>query len=259
MRRLALLGGVETMRFFQSGGLQVDHKDDRSPVTEADCAADRVIVDGLSQVAPDVPVVTEERVDSHANAAARFFLVDPLDGTKEFVSGKGEFTVNIALIEAGAPVLGAVFAPAIGRLFWTPDRGEAVEETGALDPDGVGALRPLTVATPDNAALRVVASKSHRDAETDAYIAQFTVASLVSAGSSLKFCLLASGEADLYPRFGPTSEWDTAAADAVLRAAGGVVDRAEARGRDGGALRYGKEDILNPAFIAYAPGVAFPS
>ncbi|MEL6317465.1 MAG: inositol monophosphatase family protein, partial [Pseudomonadota bacterium] len=147
-----------------------------------------------------------------------------------------------------------------GRLFWTPEPGAALEERAAdgapIPVEAPGETRALRTAPPDNAALRVVASKSHRDAETDAFIARFRVADLLSAGSSLKFCLVASGEADLYPRFGPTMEWDTAAADAVLRAAGGRVDRADAVGGADGALRYGKADLRNPAFVAYAAGVA---
>jgi len=225
-------------------------KDDDSPVTEADLAADRIIVAALERAYPDIPVVTEERSDSHDVAAAgtRFFLVDPLDGTKEFVKRGGDFTVNIALIEDGVPVRGAVFAPALDRLFWTDDSGAAMLK------DGDAPARPIRVATPDNGALNVVASKSHRDAATDAYIGLYDVADFKSAGSSLKFCLLAAGEADLYPRLGRTMEWDTAAGHAVLRAAGGQVDA-----WDGGALRYGKQGFENPFFIAYSDGVAIRS
>jgi len=221
-------------------------KADSSPVTEADLAADRVIVAGLARAFPDIPIVTEEQADSHDVAAAgtRFFLVDPLDGTKEFVKRGGDFTVNIALIEDGVPTRGVVFAPALDRLFWTADDGAARLK------DGKGEPRRMQVAIPDNAALNVVASKSHRDAATDAYISRYAVADFKSAGSSLKFCLLAAGEADLYPRLGRTMEWDTAAGHAVLRAAGGNVDA-----WSGGPLAYGKPGFENPFFIAYSDGV----
>ena len=223
-------------------------KEDSSPVTEAGLAADRIIVSGLEEAFADIPVVTEERVESHDAAAAgsRFFLVDPLDGTKEFVKRGGDFTVNIALIEEGVPVRGVVYAPATDRLFWTDDSG------GAWMREGTSQARPIRVAVPDNAALNVVASKSHRDAATDDYIARYAVSDFKSAGSSLKFCLVAAGEADLYPRLGRTMEWDTAAGHAVLRAAGGHVDAWPG----GAALAYGKPGFENPHFLAYSDGVA---
>jgi 3'(2'), 5'-bisphosphate nucleotidase len=220
-------------------------KDDASPVTEADLAADRIIVAALSAAFPDIAIVTEERAASHeGERPERFFLIDPLDGTKEFVKRGGDFTVNIALIDKGVPVRGYVYAPAMDRMFWTADDGKAMVQ------DGIEPAREITVAEPDNTALRVVASKSHRNAETEAYISNYQVADFKSAGSSLKFCLVATGEADLYPRLGPTMEWDTGAGDAVLRAAGGQVDRME-----GGPLLYGKSDLYNPHFVAYADGV----
>lgn len=259
MRRLALLAGAETLRFFGDADLAVEKKDDDSPVTAADQAADKIIVEGLAAAFPDIAVVSEERAESHGAAPDRFFLVDPLDGTKEFVTGRGEYTVNIALIEQGAPVLGAVFAPALKRLFWTPDADFAVEEAGGdgaeIDWERVGDAKHLQVRAADNAALAVVASKSHRDQATDDYIARYKVGSFLSAGSSLKFCLLAGGEADLYPRLGRTMEWDTGAAHAVLRAAGGRVDRFE-KGAAAGPLVYGKAGFENPHFIAYAPSVS---
>ena len=176
-----------------------------------------------------------------------------LDGTRSFVkTGCGDFTVNIALVRDGIPSLGVVYAPAKGRLFYTDGTGGAVEEGGALDPAVVGAdVRPISVARPDNSALRVVASKSHRDAATDDYIDRYAVADSVSAGSSLKFCLVATGEADLYPRLGRTMEWDTAAGDAVLRAAGGRVVTFEGHQ----SFRYGKPGFENGFFVAAAPGV----
>jgi 3'(2'), 5'-bisphosphate nucleotidase len=251
LRRLALEAGAAIIEVYRKDDMGVAAKADASPVTEADLAADRVICAGLAAAYPDIPVVTEERADTHAGQSGPHFLVDPLDGTREFVERRGDFTVNIALIEGGAPVAGVVYAPALGRLFRTAAGGGAVEETGALDHGAEGALQPLRVAAPDNAALRVVASKSHRDAATDAYIARYAVAAFKSAGSSLKFCLVAGGEADLYPRLGRTMEWDTAAGDAVLRAAGGHVVQAA----DGAPLDYGKPDRANPHFIAFAAGV----
>lgn len=234
--------------------IAVRAKSDDSPVTAADMAADRVIAEGLAQAFPDIALITEERAESHSTQASRFIIVDPLDGTKEFVRRGGDFTVNIALVEGGVPVRGVVYAPARGRLFLTRADGTSVEETGPFGP-APGTLKPLRVATPDNAALRVVASKSHRDAATDAYIARYRVADMVSAGSSLKFCLVAAGEADLYPRLGRTMEWDTAAGDAVLRGAGGTVLRFD----DHSPLTYGKPGFENPFFIAHAPGVALVS
>lgn len=251
MRRLALQAGDRIMQVYHSPDFEVRAKGDSSPVTEADEAADAVIAAGLRAALPGLPLITEEQAASHALTAQTFLIVDPLDGTKEFVQRRGDFTVNIAYVEGGTPRFGVVYAPAQGRLFWTPAEGGAVEETGAFDKDTPGALKPLHVATPDNGALMVVASKSHRDAATDAYIVRYSVRDMTSAGSSLKFCLVATGEADLYPRLGRTMEWDTAAGDAVLRAAGGKVVRFD----DHTPLTYGKPGWDNPFFIAYAPGV----
>lgn len=251
-RQLAIRAGEAIMEVYRDSDLGVEMKDDDSPVTRADLAADRVIFDGLSAAFPDIQIVTEERASSHGGARAdRFILVDPLDGTREFVKRGGDFTVNIALIEKGVPVAGVVYAPAKGRLFQTLDEGGAVEETGEFGAEP-GARRSLRVSTPDNGALTVVASASHRDKATDDYIARYSVAAFRPAGSSLKFCLVASGEADLYPRLGRTMEWDTAAGHAVLAAAGGRVVRAEAVETP---LSYGKPGDDNPHFIAFAPGV----
>ena len=250
MRRLALEGGAAIMEIYGSSDLGVETKDDASPVTAADRAADRIISDGLRAAFPDVLLVTEEQAATHDEAAGRFLIVDPLDGTKEFVQRRGDFTVNIALVEDGVPVRGVVYAPAKGRLFYTGADGRSVEETGPFGA-APGETRPLAVSAPDGP-LRVVASKSHRDAATDAYIARYEVADLVSAGSSLKFCLVAAGEADLYPRLGPTMEWDTAAGDAVLRGAGGAM----VHFGDHAPFAYGKPGYRNGAFIAHSPAVA---
>ncbi len=251
LRRLAILAGARIMEVYHSPDFEVRQKDDASPVTEADLAADAVIAEGLRVAFPDLPLVTEEQAETHSQSVQTFLIVDPLDGTKEFTRRRGDFTVNIALVENGLPTRGVVLAPARRRLFRTRADGTAVEESGALDPDSPGAARPLRVAVPDNGALRVVASKSHRDAATDAYMARYDVADCVSAGSSLKFCLLAAGEADFYPRLGRTMEWDTAAGHAVLAAAGGEVLDFDSHA----PLRYGKPGFANPFFLARAPGV----
>jgi len=254
IRDLALAAGGVIMEVYVGADFGTRAKADSSPVTEADLAADRLIAEGLASAFADIPAVTEEQAASHRQTGhRRFFLVDPLDGTREFIRRRGEFTVNIALIEDGVPVTGVVYAPVVGRLFRSlaagGAKGGAVEE--AVDADGApvaGSLRGI----PDNAALVVVASKSHRDQATDDYIARYRVADFKSAGSSLKFCLLAAGEADFYPRLGRTMEWDTAAGHAVLRAAGGQVLRFD----DHRPLIYGKPGFENPFFLAMAPGVA---
>ncbi len=247
---LALSAGQAVMEVYDAGPVEATAKADNSPVTAADLAADRIIGEGLAAAYPDGPAVTEEAAESHTlTGRPLFFLVDPLDGTKEFVHRRGDFTVNIALIQDGMPIAGIVYAPAKGRLFVT-GAGGPVEYT-VEDFKLTGAARPLRVSTPDNAALRVVASKSHRDKATDDYIGRFQVGEFKSAGSSLKFCLVAAGEADFYPRLGRTMEWDTAAGHAVLAAAGGVVLRFD----DHQPLIYGKQGWDNPFFLAKSPDV----
>lgn len=250
IRNLALEAGAEIMQVYESPDFEVKSKSDASPVTEADERADALIAKGLAAAFPDIPTVTEEQAASHGIKAPVFFLVDPLDGTKEFVQRRGDFTVNIALIENGVPTRGVVYAPAKGRLFFTDAGGQTQEEASPFG-DEPGKLTPLSVATPDPAALVVVASKSHRDQATDDYIAKYKVADFRSAGSSMKFCLVAAGEADLYPRLGRTMEWDTAAGQAVLLGAGGQVVRFD----DHTPLAYGKSGFENPFFIALAPGI----
>ncbi len=251
MRRLAIEAGAAIMEIYRSGDLETEAKDDNSPVTAADRAADALISAGLRAAFPDVPLVTEEQAASHDQSVATFLIVDPLDGTKEFVKRRGDFTVNIAYVEDGTPIRGIVYAPAKQRLFMTTPEGTAVEELGDLQAHKPGEQAGIAVATPDNEGLRVVASKSHRTPETDAYIARYHVSDVVSAGSSLKFCLVATGEADIYPRLGRTMEWDTAAGDAVLRAAGGKVLDLETKAQ----LAYGKDGFANPHFIALTEGV----
>ena len=251
MRRLALEAGDKIMEIYNSPDFEVRAKSDASPVTAADEVADALISEGLAEAFPALPIVTEEQSASHNQTVSTFLIVDPLDGTKEFVQRRGDFTVNIAYVESGVPLRGVVYAPAKGRLFYTLADGRSVEEKGAFDKNHSGQQVPISVSIPDNRALMVVASKSHRDQATDDYIGQYAVRDMTSAGSSLKFCLVATGEADLYPRLGRTMEWDTAAGDAVLRGAGGEMVRYD----DHAPFTYGKPGFENPFFIAYAPGV----
>jgi 3'(2'), 5'-bisphosphate nucleotidase len=229
-------------------------KSDLTPVTEADEAAEKIILAGLAALDPAIPVISEEAAAAGIvpRVAERFYLVDPLDGTKEFLSRNGEFTVNIALIDKATPLAGIVLAPALGRIFCGEQglgafeaRVEAEAEAGSL---GWRTLKARQVSTEGPV---VVASRSHRDERTEAYLNCLKAQKLVSAGSSLKFCLLASGEADLYPRFGRTMEWDTAAGHAILAAAGGHVEL-----ESGEPLSYGKvaRGYDNPAFIARGAG-----
>jgi len=245
-RSLALTSGEVIMDVYNSSTFEVSLKSDDSPVTIADKKADEVISKGLKKYFPEVPIVTEEQIQSHNLSASVFFIVDPLDGTKEFIKRRGDFTVNIALVANGEPIRGIVYAPARQRLFYTDENGEAVEEMAYFSVSKMGLVKKIKTAVSDNTALKVVASKSHRDKKTDEYISKYRCKELVTAGSSLKFCLIASGEADLYPRFGPTMEWDTAAGHAILSAAGGSVLQAE----DKQPLKYGKPHYRNPFFIA---------
>ena len=232
----------EAIRAIVRRGFEVEAKGDLSPVTEADRAAELVILAALARLAPGVPVIAEEevaagRIPAHDDT---YVLVDPLDGTKEFIRGGDDYTVNIGLIEGGTPTLGVVYSPATDRLH-----GGAVGEGAWLD-EGNGA-QPIATRQRGKDIV-AVASKSHLNQATVDYLeAAVGVCEHVSVGSSLKFCIVAEGRADIYPRAAPTSEWDTAAGHAVLLAAGGLVD-----GADGSALRYGKRAFLNRAFVATA-------
>ncbi|SFS19623.1 3'(2'),5'-bisphosphate nucleotidase CysQ [Yoonia litorea] len=251
MRKLALDAGDKIMEIYAADDFDVRAKGDDSPVTAADEAADAIISAGLRDAFPTVPLVAEEQAASHELTAKTFLIVDPLDGTKEFIKRRGDFTVNIAYVVEGEAVRGVVYAPAKERLFYTDQNGQSVEEVGPFAKDEIGQTQPISVSHPDNEALLVVASKSHRDEATDDYISKYAAANMKSAGSSLKFCLVATGEADIYPRLGRTMEWDTAAGHAVLHGAGGKVVRFD----DHTPLTYGKAGFENPFFIAFAPGV----
>lgn len=249
--RLALAAGVEIMAV-RAAGYDVEKKADSSPVTEADTRAEAVILGGLERELAGVPHVGEEEISAGRipeDLGGAFVLVDPLDGTREFVSGRDEFTVNIALVRDCVPEIGVVYAPARG-VAWSGRPGRAERFTVSTE-GAIEGRRPITVCGPENGRPRIVASRSHRTPETDDFIARHPGAEIVSVGSSLKFCLLAEGLADLYPRFGRTMEWDTAAGDAVLRAAGGKTCLV-----DGAPLTYGKRDqkddsdFANPWFIS---------
>jgi 3'(2'), 5'-bisphosphate nucleotidase len=242
--------GQIVLRHYANIDIEHNRKEDRSPVTAADIEAEAFILSRLRAVALGVPVVAEEEAAAGRTQPPgnRFFLVDPLDGTKEFLNRNGEFTVNIGEIVNGRPVRGVVFAPAMKRLFFGELANGAFEiatsETGAPDYSGASPIKARKAAQDG---LVAVASRSHRDSKTDEYLAHFPVKAFVSAGSSLKFCLVAAGEADIYPRLGRTMEWDTAAGHAVLSAAGGSVTTIE-----GGPFLYGKagENFANPHFVA---------
>jgi 3'(2'), 5'-bisphosphate nucleotidase len=225
-----------------AGDHAVEFKDDQSPLTAADRAAHEVIVAGLKDMSPDIPILSEEGKDvpfTERQHWSRFWLVDPLDGTKEFIKRNGEFTVNIALIERGAAVAGVVYVPAQDRLY------AGVTGVGAFVRAGDGVSAPICVRPADpEAGLTVVMSRSHPSPDLDEYLEGIRVAEALSVGSSLKLCVVAEGKADLYPRLGPTMEWDTAAGQAVVEAAGGRVLTVA-----GEPLRYNKENLLNPHFI----------
>ncbi|HEV7359394.1 MAG TPA: 3'(2'),5'-bisphosphate nucleotidase CysQ [Steroidobacteraceae bacterium] len=242
--------GAAIMQVY-NGAFAVQRKDDNSPLTLADLESQRVIIDGLRQITPDVPILSEESAAApwaERRTWRELWIVDPLDGTREFVKRNGEFTINIALVVEHEPVLGVVSAPAQGTTFW------GIAGVGAFTRGPDGAARPISTAPPQQP-LRVVGSRSHASAQTAAYLARIGPHIVTGVGSSLKFCLLADGQAELYPRFGPTSEWDTAAGQAVLEAAGGHVTRL-----DGHRLRYNcRESLINGDFVAFSDAGMLPA
>lgn len=249
LEALAIRAGEEILTV-RAKGIVAMEKADHSPVTEADNRAEAVILAGLSEHFPGVPVVAEEEAAAGRIpniSSVPFFLVDPLDGTKEFISGRPDFTVNIALVREGVPVAGTVYAPARAALY--SGCAEGAEKSEVLAGGRIVNRKTIKGSAPQET-VRIVASKSHNTPETDDFIARYPQSERVSVGSSLKFCLLAEGTADLYPRFGRTMEWDTAAGDAVLRAAGGRTLEL-----DETPLSYGKRnqandsDFANPHFI----------
>ncbi len=249
--RIAVDAGIEIMKVYESD-IAVEHKDDKSPVTEADRRGEAIILAGLAKAAGDIPVVAEEAAAAGhiPEVRERFFLVDPLDGTKEFIKKNGEFTVNIALIEDKEATLGVIYVPAKKKIY--AGFGKTAFSQENVDPhvaDPLAEASPrqsIQVRTGDRRALVAVASRSHRDTKTDEYLSQYNISDMVAAGSSLKFCLVAEGVADLYPRHGPTMEWDTAAGHAIVNAAGGEVTML-----DGSPFLYGKtaHKFKNPFFV----------
>jgi 3'(2'), 5'-bisphosphate nucleotidase len=237
--RIVRAAGEVVMRHYEAG-CDARVKADRSPVTDADEEAEKLILAELNAAFPGVPVVAEEQAAAGhvSQVGSRFFLVDPVDGTKEFVKRGGEFTVNIGEIVDGQPVSGVVLAPAIGRLFVGAAKEGAFELAGS-------AARAIGCRKPDTDGLVAVSSRSHPDAKTDELLKSLPIKGHTNAGSSLKFCLVAAGEADIYPRAGATMEWDTAAGHAVLGAAGGTVTN-----WDGTPFVYGKPEFRNGPFIA---------
>lgn len=252
-----LAAGRTQMRYFRSGAA-IEIKADRTPVTAADQESEAILSAALAALAPGVPIVAEEaaaagNIPVLENVGSQeFFLVDPLDGTREFIADRDEFTINIALIRNQTPRFGLIYAPALGRLFVTLDDDRAVEAgidvSASVGRVGNLAARTIKSRAPDSEALVAVASRSHRTPGTDAFLGQYRIKDRRSAGSSLKFCMVAKGEADVYPRVGPTCEWDTAAGHAILRSAGGSVTML-----DGSPLLYGKQSqrFRNPDFVAW--------
>jgi 3'(2'), 5'-bisphosphate nucleotidase len=236
---LAREAGRATMTYYDGAAAEVREKEDRSPVTLADEVAHRILVDGLHRIDPASPVVSEE-ADAPAfetrRAWRRFWLVDPLDGTKEFIKRRAEFTVNVALIQDGEPVLGVLLAPALDLLYW------AVKGEGAWREDQAGSQRIYSSAPEPGTPLTVVESLSHPSPDLEEYLRTIPVARRVKAGSSLKFCWVAEGRADVYPRLGPTMEWDVAAGDCIYRQSGRDGERPS-------PLTYNKPDLRNPSFI----------
>ena len=250
LAKAALAAGPAVMEEYDRG-CDVASKADGSPVTSADHRAEAIICECLARMVPSTPLCAEEAMAAGAQpqVAERFLLVDPLDGTREFLAGNGEFTINVALIERGAPIAGAVYAPAIGRLWIGGDTAFTCEVRLGGEP--LDERRIQTRRAPSS--LVAFASRSHLDAQSDAFLKRLPIGETRFAGSSLKFCLIAEGLGDVYPRFAPTMEWDTAAGDAVLRAAGGAV--LDPSGR---ALLYGKTEsgLRNGSFIAWGDPTA---
>jgi 3'(2'), 5'-bisphosphate nucleotidase len=242
--------GAAIMRIYDQR-FTVQRKDDNSPLTLADLESQRVIIEGLTEVTPDIPILSEESAQApwdERKAWRELWVVDPLDGTREFVKRNGEFTVNIALVRDHEPVLGVVTAPALGLRYW------GASGVGAFSHHRDAAEVPIKVSAPESP-LRVVGSRSHASPETAGYLTRVGPHVMTGIGSSLKFCLVAEGKADLYPRFGPTSEWDTAAGQALLEAAGGHVTRL-----DGHRLRYNcRASVINGDFLAFSHPSVLPA
>jgi len=242
--RLAVMAGEQILVVYNSADFSVEHKQDNSPLTAADLAAHHAIVAGLADLTPGWPVLSEESVGlswEERSGWQRYWLVDPLDGTREFIKRNGEFTVNIALIEAGVPVLGVVHVPVSGVTY------SAARGVGAFRSGPQGESTPIHVRKLSAGPVMVVGSRTHRGDSLNSFLERLGAHDMVGMGSSLKLCLVAEGKADIYPRLGPTSEWDTAAAQCVVEQAGGFVTDTSMQ-----ALRYNtKESLLNPFFLVF--------
>ncbi|MBU1215151.1 MAG: 3'(2'),5'-bisphosphate nucleotidase CysQ [Gammaproteobacteria bacterium] len=242
--KIAKQAGQEIMAVYATADIGETSKADNSPLTLADLASHQTIVKGLTKLTPDIPVLSEEAADfpfEERKQWSRFWLVDPLDGTKEFIKRNGEFTVNIALIENGKPLLGVVYAPVLDTCYYGAEGQGAHVQRGNENPEAISAKQHKA-----GTAMKIVASRSHSDARTQAMLDGLGEHECISMGSSLKLCLVAEGKAHFYPRLGPTMEWDTAAAHAVVNAAGGEVHE-----RSGVDLHYNKADLHNPEFFVH--------
>jgi 3'(2'), 5'-bisphosphate nucleotidase len=254
---LAVLAGASIMRFYK-GDSHAQTKEDQSPVCDADVAGEAVILAGLAALLPDLPVVSEEAAANGAAAplGEAFILVDPVDGTREFLAGKDEFTVNIGLVVNGEPIAGVVYAPALEQIWMAGKEPVSFSILPGAKLPPPHRRRAIHIRHPDSDGLIALTSWSHTDPRTTTFLSKLPVKERRMIGSSLKFCAIADGSADIYPRFGATMEWDTAAGDAILRAAGGIV-----LGRDGQPLRYGKSasKFMNGSFVAWGDRAAVPA
>lgn len=255
LKEAVVKAGLRTLDFYD-GQTEITEKKDNSPLTEADLAADAIIADMLQEAFPSIPIISEETIDVTGRPSddRAFFLVDPLDGTREFIKRNGEYTINIAYVENGIPLTGAVYAPAMDRLYWGAQGYGAF--CSSTDELGVETRLSTRTSAQSNGPIKVAVSRSHLDTSTQSFIDRIKSADVCPMGSSLKLCLVAAGEADVYPRFGTTCEWDIAAGHAIVVAAGGEVYTI-----DGNPLYYGKweTDLRNPAFIACSPDEATAS
>ncbi len=254
---LAVVAGAAVMGFYKSDS-HAHTKADESPVCDADVAGEAIILAGLAARLPNLPVVSEEAAANGATAqlSEAFILVDPVDGTREFLAGKGEFTVNIGLVVSGEPKVGVVYAPALEQIWMAGEKAVSFPILPGAKLPPPDQRRPIHIRHPGPDGLIALTSWSHTDPRTTTFLAKLPVKERRMIGSSLKFCAIADGSADIYPRFGATMEWDTAAGDAILRAAGGIV-----LGRDGQPLRYGKlsSKFMNSSFVAWGDRAAVPA
>jgi 3'(2'), 5'-bisphosphate nucleotidase len=252
LTNIASKAGAAVMRVYQDSlqdGLDVINKTDGSPLTKADLAADEIVAQGLATIAPNIPVLSEESAETvdPRDLGDLFFVVDPLDGTREFVAQNADFSVNIALVQHGTPIVGVVYAPAHDKMWFAGDHAYAAKVQPGQDVDQ-SSVRTISTCAEPGKSVRAVASRSHRDKQTDAFLHKFSKCDTVAIGSALKFCLVAEGKADVYPRYSPTMVWDTAAGVAVLQAAGGLVVNEEGAPLK---VRYGTNGWRNGAFTAW--------